>query len=458
MSGHVFFKRKAYAKLLEWKNRRAGKTAVLIEGARRVGKTTLAREFAANEYESYLVIDFSDLNPNLRRVFDECLNDRDEFFRRLQLETGTRLYERRSLIVFDEVQLYPRARQAIKHLVADGRYDYIETGSLVSIKRNVRDILIPSEEEKLELGPFDFDEFLLATGQFPGTPDLIADCLRGRETLDVGLHRKLMELFQHYVIVGGMPQAVEEFARSGDLGEVDDVKRGILDLYRNDIAKFGDGDSRRIYDVFESIPDQLSRPNKIFNFALAERDARHRDLMDALQWLDEAKFVNRCYRVSEPNVMIRAYRDPDQFKAYFVDTGLLTTLAFQGERYVDNAMMRDVLRGKIGVNRGLLMENVVAQMLTAAGHPLFHWSTGSNGNRYEVDFLLVRPYEDAAERMRVSPVEVKSSGRHMETRSLDLIRERFGREIGKEYVLSPKPMDTSSPRRVRLPLYMSGLL
>lgn len=451
------FRRKAYGRLLDWKHAANGASAVLVEGPRRAGKTTTVREFCENEYESYLLIDFARANRRVRGLFEEYMDDLDRFFQNLQLETGVRLHKRRSAIVFDEVQRFPLARQSIKYLVEDGRYDYLETGSLVSIRKNVEGINIPSEEEVLPMGPMDFEEFLWALGE-DVIDEAIAESFRTLTPLWEGGHRRASRLFREYLLVGGMPQSVLAYVPEKDLGAAEAAKRRILTLYREDIAKFSARQQAKVTEVFDFIPSQLSRANKTFRFSSAHKDGRSDDLAEAFFWLEEAQFIHRCYRVREPSAMLAGAVDRDRFKVYFVDTGLLATLSYGGLPEVEPVVMRDVLNGRLGTNNGMLMENAVAQSLSSAGHPLYYWETLEGHNRYEVDFLIARPFGDAAGHPRVSPIEVKSSGRHLETKSLDIIAGLRPKAIGTEFVLAPKPMDPTSRRRIRLPLYMAGLL
>ena len=451
-----YFERKAYRRLLEWKERSEGRRALLVEGARRVGKTTLVEEFGRREYETCLVIDFLKASRRVRQLFDEYVGDLDRFFQYLIAETGVNLAPRRSLVVFDEVQGFPQARQAIKYLVADGRYDYIETGSLISIRKNVRDITIPSEERAMRLDPMDFDEFLWAVGERP-LADLIAQSHASREFLPEGLTRKAASLFREYMLVGGMPQAVAEFARSKDLDEVEGIKRDILALYRNDVEKHAGRDYPRVQSVLNSVPSQLSRKNKRFQFNVAGSDARAGDFASAFFWLEDAFLVNRCLRCTDPSLDLASSADPSSFKCYLADTGLLVSLAFPDASIAGGGVMRDVLEGRLSINEGMLTENLVAQCLRASGHPLYYWSSYDERSRrsHEVDFLLPEPY-GASRRRRVSPVEVKSSRRYG-TASLDEIERRYGSRgvLGESYVLSPRAPKIEGTR-LTLPLFYAS--
>lgn len=452
------FERKAYQALLEWKSQAHGTRALLVEGARRVGKTTLVEEFGRNEYESCLIIDFLSATRRLRSLFEDYIGDLDRFFQYLQAETGVALAQRRSLIVFDEVQAFPLARQAIKYLVADGRYDYIETGSLISIRKNVRDITIPSEERAMRLDPMDFDEFLWAVGERP-LADLIVQAFAADEFMQEGLSQKASRLFREYMLVGGMPQAVAEYAQSKDLDEVERIKRDILALYHNDVEKHTGRDYPRVLDVLKSIPSQLSKRNKRFQFNLTGREARAGDLSAAFAWLEDAFLVNRCLRCTDPSLDLASTVDSTSFKCYLSDTGLLVSLAFPDASIAGGGVMRDVLAGRISINEGMLAENLVAQCLRAAGHPLYYWSCYDERSRrsHEVDFLLPEPY-GASGRMRISPLEVKSSRRYG-TASLDELERRYAsrRTLGRSYVLAPR-IPKMEGSRLTLPLFYASRL
>lgn len=451
-------KRKAYQRLLEWKQRSQGRTAMLVEGARRVGKSTLVEEFGRNEYASCLIVDFTHAPDDVLGYFRDMRNDLDTFFLYLSAYYGVTLHERDSLIVFDEVQLYPKAREAVKQLVADGRYDFIETGSLVSIRENVRDILIPSEERSLPLDPFDFDEFLWAMGEEP-LSRAIADSYEKLRPLPDSLHRKAMRLFREYMLVGGMPQAVETYVRTRDFRQVDEVKRDILKLYRDDIAKHAGSARRRVTLLFDGLVSQLSKHEKRYSLASLDVNARMRDYDDAFFWLSDACVTNDCVNATDPTVGLGAYADRATIKCYMADTGLLVTQALADSRVTEDDVYRDVLLGKIAINEGMLVENVVAQLLHAGGHRLYFYSRSSRenaANTMKIDFLIVARYPNAAMKPRVSPIEVKSGTRYR-TVSLDKFRTKFGRRVGMEYVLHPKPLVVDGDRRY-LPLYMAGLL
>lgn len=452
------FHRKAYASLLDWKRDAAGKRALLVEGARRVGKSTLVRQFVQQEYASHLVLDFSTVSEDIKDLFRSYRDDTDSFFMYLQAYTGVNLPRRESAIVFDEVQRFPTAREFVKQLVTDGRCDVIETGSLISIKRNVEGIVIPSEERVLRLNPLDFEEFLCACGN-----ESLAQAIRGSfeslVPLPEGLHRKAERLFREYMLVGGMPQAVCSYVDEHDMGVVDAVKRDILELYRSDIAQFGANDALRIRRVFSSLPGQLARHDRKFRLRSLDAHARSRDYADAFFWLSDACIGVTAYNTSDPSVGLSASIDESSFKCYMGDTGLLVCQLFADNATTPHEVYRDVLLGKLEINEGMFTENVVAQQLTASGHGLFFYSKRDDADSretMEIDFLISRGYDDAAGRMRVSPVEVKSTKRYSAL-SLDKFKDKFGKRVGARFVLHPKPMSVDGDV-VRLPLYMSFCL
>lgn len=448
-------KRKIYDQLLKWKHEHQGRTALLIEGARRIGKSYIVEEFARHEYKSYILVDFNDMDDSLREIFDHYLSQRDDFFMRLSLYFGVRLYERDSLIIFDEVQQYPRARAAIKYLVSDGRYDFIETGSLVSIKKNVADIVIPSEEQTLEMFPMDFEEFLWALGD-----DMMMDFIR-RQFQQMSpmaqLHRKALDYFRLYMIVGGMPQAVLAYIESRSFDAVDRIKRGILQLYRNDIQKYAVRAEARVTAVFDEIPAQLQRHEKKFRLAALGTGARMRDYEDAFFWLNDAKVINTCYNTTEPSIALRMNMERTTLKCYMGDTGLLISLAFDESAISREQLYRKLMLDKLEVNKGMLVENVVAQMLRAAGHRLYFYSNSSRNeaqDRMEIDFLLSK--SDITSRHNICPIEVKSTTRYTLT-SLEKFRTKYAPQLGSVYVLHSGDLRVENGI-IYLPLYMTGLL
>lgn len=449
-------KRKFYDAMLNWKRTSNGRTALMIDGARRVGKSYIAEEFAKREYDAYLLIDFSKVKPKVKRYFNEYLDDLDLFFMYLFTEYKVNLPRNRSVIIFDEVQKFPRAREAIKHLVKDGRYHYIETGSLISINKNVKDIVIPSEERRLPLYPMDFEEFLWAQGNETAMP-LIERRFAERKAVGDDMNESLMNLFRQYLVVGGMPQAVEEFVTTHDLGQVDLIKRDILSLYRADIHKYGGALRHKILAVFNAIPSELSRHEKKFVLADIEAGARMRDYESAFEWLKEAMTVNVAYAASEPNVGFRLNANRSSLKCYLADTGLLVSMAFDESRLLSEDIHNRLLSDRIELNEGMLVENVVAQMLLAAGHLPYFYSNADRkdaASRMEVDFLLDK--STLTRRHNVSPVEVKS-GSNVTHASLDKFRSKFKSSLAEAFLLSDR--DVKVDRGITyLPLYMASLL
>ncbi len=449
-------RRKIYAKLLDWKKKSNGRTALLIDGARRVGKSWIVEEFAKREYASHVIVDFSKAQPRLKRIFNEYLGDLDTFFLYFERITGKKLVRGNALVVFDEVQKFPRARESIKHLVADGRYHYIETGSLISLNRNVRDILIPSEERRMPMFPMDFEEFLWAMGDETTMP-LIRDAFEKMRPLGIETHRAIMDSFRQYMVVGGMPQAVEEFAASRDLEAVDALKRDILALYRSDIFKYGGALRHKAVSVFDAIPSQLSRHEKRVVLADVRRDAKMRDFNLTFDWLESSMLVNLCRRTSEPNVGMELSADHTALKCYMGDTGLLVSHAFGENELASKDIHGRLLLGDININEGMLAENIVAQMLRAAGHKLFYYSNPGKENtadRMEIDFLLAKSRTEQSN--NISPVEVKSGYRYS-TVSLGKFRNKYARFLDQPYVLHPRDLKQDDGI-LYLPLYMAPLL
>lgn len=395
---HIF-KRKLYDRLLQWKNEENGATAILIEGARRVGKSTLAREFGKNEYDSFIEIDFSKASPKIHQLFEDISN-LDSLFMQLQFEYNVSLIPRKSLIIFDEIQFCPKARQAIKHLVADGRFDYIETGSLISISKNVKDILIPSEEDHIKMCPMDFEEFLWALGD-TATPGLLRQALQARMQLD-GAHRTLMRKFRLYLLIGGMPKVVSEYLETNDLLRVDKVKRAIINLYLADLKKIDE--SGRLSRIFEDVPAQLNRKlsRYMLHPVIGDTDQTKEDTL--ISELSASMIVNMCYHTADPANGLALDYDKDYFKIYVGDTGLFVTLAFWDKDVADNEIYEKLLSDKLSANLGYVYENAVAQILVSSGRKLFYYTFPSdNRHLYEVDFLI-------SNGSKVSPIEVKSSG------------------------------------------------
>lgn len=449
-------KRKIYTTLLDWKERRAGKTALLIDGARRVGKSYIVEAFAKKEYRSYILIDFFTASQDVKDLFENYLHDLDTFFLFLSNYYQVKLYPRETLIIFDEVQEFPRARGAIKYLVADGRYDYIETGSLVSIKKNVQDALIPSEEHHVNLYPMDFEEFLWALGDDMLMP-FIKERFEKKQPLGPALHRKAMDLFRQYLIVGGMPQAVKEFVESRDFDEVDRVKRDILTLYRADMMKHAQGYEIKVARVFDEIPAQLQKHERKFKLADLEKNARMRDYEDALFWLDDAMIVNTCYNSTAPNIGLKLNMERLTLKCYMADTGLLISHAFDENGIVSEEIYKKILFDKLEVNMGMIVENVVAQMLVASGHKLYFYSNPSREDknaRMEIDFLIAK--DKISNRHNISPIEVKSSTRYTLT-SLRKFVTKYKEQTHIPYVIHPNDFKEEDGI-VYLPLYMTPML
>lgn len=447
-------KRKIYGELLEWKREKDGTTALLIEGARRIGKSFIAELFARNEYESYILVDFSKAPDMVKSWFALYLEDIDTLLENIQLHYRKKLTRRHSLIIFDEVQACPRAREAIKALVADGRFDYLETGSLISIRKNVKDILLPSEEDSVEMFPMDFEEFLWATGD-----DMLMPYIRNQfaSLKPMGeFHRRAMDCFRKYMIVGGMPQAVNAYVETKDFDKVDSVKRQILKLYRNDIRKYADNAETKVTSIFDEIPAQLSRHEKKFRLSSLKADARMRDYEDSFFWLADAEIINCCYNTTEPGMGLRLNEERTTLKCYMADTGLLLSHAFNARGIMSEDIYRKLMFGKLEVNEGMLVENVVAQMLKANGHKLYFYSKSDTDAacRMEIDFLIQK--EAVTSRHNISPVEVKSGPRYALS-SLKKCINKFGEQLSTPYVIHTKDLKCDDGI-VYLPIYMTPLL
>ena len=449
-------KRKIYNKLLEWKQESNGEYALLIDGARRVGKSYIVRQFAEKEYRSCVILDFNLVSKSIKDLFENGLDNLDRFFMYLSNYTGKTLYTRDTLIVFDEVQQYPKARAAIKYLVKDGRYDYIETGSLISIKKNVEGIVIPSEEEHIKMFPMDFEEFLWAMGEEMLMP-FIKDCFERKKPLGQLMHRRAMDYFRLYMIVGGMPQAVEKYVETRDFAKVDKLKRRILELYRSDISKYAKGYDTKVKSIFEEIPSQLQKHEKKFRLSALKEGARARDYETAFFWLDDAMIINSCYNTTEPNVGLNLNKDTNTMKCYMADTGLLISHAFDANEIVSEDLYRKILLDKLEMNSGMIVENIVAQMLRTAGHKLFFYSNASmtdKDSRMEIDFLIAK--SKITTRHNISPIEVKSSVRYTLT-SLRKCIAKYGSYLSTAYVIHPADLKEED-NIVFLPLYMCPLL
>lgn len=441
------FKRKIYDRLLEWKQQQDGKTALLVQGARRIGKSTIVEEFAKNEYESYILIDFSKCSAEVKKLFDD-ISDLNFIFLRLQLIYGVQLVTRKSLIIFDEIQFLPRARQAIKSLVQDHRYDYIETGSLISIRKNVADILIPSEEKKIDMFPMDYEEFRWALGDNATVPLLRSFWAKPQPLQQA--HRKLMRDFRLYMLVGGMPQAVNEFIETNNLAAVDEVKRTILDLYDEDFMKIDP--SGRASKIFSAIPAQLNSNATRYQLSSVIQGADNSDFIELISEMEKTMTVNISHHSNDPNVGLGNTESLTQYKLYAGDTGLFTTLAFKDKAFTDNIIYEKLLGDKLPANLGYMYENIVAQTLTASGYKLYYhtWPTASGKHSYEIDFLLSR-------NSKLIPIEVKSSA-YKTHASLDAFCEKFSSRLANDRYLIYTKDYAKEGNVTYLPAYLTFLL
>lgn len=447
----MILKRKAYEKLLNRKKRSNGKTALLIDGARRVGKSFIAKEFAKNEYKTFILINFSRITEGVKKIFYEDSMDLDLFFNELSVIFSTKLYTRESLIIFDEIQLFPKAREMIKFLVEDGRYDFLETGSLISIKQNIQDIVIPSEEEHFTLNPLDFEEFLRAMGDETSIP-YAKMCFDNLKPVGEAINRKMLNYFRQYLLIGGMPQVVLNYIENKDFEEADHIKRTILKLYRQDITKFAKGYESKVQAIFDEIPGQLSKKEKKFTLSSLKKASSMRTYEDSFIWLKEGMIINICYNSTDPNVGLALYLDNLRMKCYMADTGLLVTHAFSDNDFTSNDIYKSILFNKLGINAGMLLENFVAQAFTANGHKLFFYSRSDAVNRennIEIDFLL-------SKKKKICPIEVKSSLYNTHT-SLDKFRNKFKDRIGNSYILYTKDILVKD-NIIHLPIYMAIFL
>lgn len=447
------FKRKIYDDILAWKKESNGTSALLIEGARRIGKSTVVEEFARNEYKDYILIDFSIAGNDIKNNFDN-IGDLNTFFRNLFIIVGKNLTKREGLIIFDEVQFCPKARQAIKHLVKDGRYDYIETGSLISIRKNVKDILIPSEEESIKMFPMDFEEFLWANSN-----DIYADAIReafqNKKPLGNLIHRKIMQTFRTYIAVGGMPQAVSAFVEGKDYKSIDRVKRNILNLYIKDLEKHDKDDGDRAGLVFKSIPKQLSNKNSVFKLSVVGENARTRNCANAVEFLEQSMITNNCYNVAKPEVAFEQYVDRTTLKMFMGDTGLLVTYLLQSGKETTDKLYKALIIDDLDVNQGYIFENMVAQMLRALNYDLyyheFNYMAEDNisQKRYEVDFMMVKG-------KRIVPIEVKSSG-YKSHKSFDYFIKKYQLKVNERYIIYTKDL-SQEDNVIYIPIYMTMCL
>lgn len=446
--------RKIYDKILDWKETTKGSKALLIEGARRIGKSTVAEEIGKNEYKSYVLIDFNKASKKIFDLFDN-LNELDIFFQTISLEYNTRLYNRESLIIFDEIQKFPKAREAIKYLVADGRYDYIETGSLISIKENVEGITIPSEERKLKMYPVDFEEFMDYMGE-DLLVEYIRDCYQKKVPLDQSQHKKSMHLFKEYILVGGMPQSVVAFKNNArDFFAADVEKRDILNLYRDDIRKAARRYNSKVSAIFENIPGYLSTHEKKIVLSEIEPGASFDRYDEPLFWLDDSMICNLCYKCNDPNVGLALNKNESAVKCYMGDTGLLVSLAFAENEITEQKVFTNIMDGKLSLNEGMLYENVIAQIIASKGKKLYfytRYSEEKHRNDIEIDFLLSN---DSKTNYRVNPIEVKSSKNYSAV-SIGKFADIFKRKVNDPMIVHPKNL-VEVEGILRIPAYMFAL-
>lgn len=456
IGGAMVLKRKIYSKLLEWKEEANGSKAILIEGARRIGKSTICEEFAKNEYDNYILIDFAKKDKEVEQYFASYLNDLDTFFMMLQAHFGKKLKRRDAVIIFDEVQMYPQARAAIKYLVADGRYDYMETGSLISIKENVKDIVIPSEERHLNMYPLDFEEFAWALGE-----DILLECIKNcfdkKIPMDRGLHNKAMLLFKQYMLVGGMPKPVLLFVDNHkDFSAADKEKRDILKLYREDIMKINAQYRSKVLTIFDQIPGLLSQHEKRVIFKKIQEGSYGEQYEETFFWLADSMISNECFLCNDPNIGLSINEVRTYVKCYMGDTGLLVSHAFDENELLEDEVYKQILSGRLSMNEGMLYENVIAQMLTANGHKLYfytHYNDEKHRNDIEIDFLLSN---NSKLKYKIYPVEVKSGAKYTTT-SLTRFKEKFRNRIGECYIIHPRNLIVKDGI-VCIPPYMAMLL
>lgn len=452
----MLFKRKAYKKMREWKAQSAGEKALLIEGARRIGKSTIAEEFGKREYKSYILIDFNDVGKLVKDAFENYLGDLETFFMILSTEYNVALYPGESLIIFDEIQKFPKARQSIKKLVKDGRFHYIETGSLISIRENVKDITIPSEERKLKMYPMDFEEFCAALGEEKIT-EFIHKSFNELTPLPEEMHKKAMMLFKQYMLVGGMPKAVEKYLSCGrSFARADEEKRDILQLYRDDISKIDRTYKAKVLSVFDQIPAFLSQHEKRVRLSNISSSSSLPSYEETFFWLGDSMMVNECFNVSDPNVGLSLNEERTAVKCYMGDTGLLVSHAFDENEIASEELYKQILSDKLSLNEGMLFENVVAQCLAANGHKLFfytHYNEEKHRNDMEIDFLLSA---SGKVRQKLYPVEVKS-GKKYTTSSLTAFVQKYSKRIERAYIIHPKNLQIKD-RIICIPAYMAMCL
>ena len=452
----MIFKRKIYEKLLDWKKTARGEKALLVEGARRIGKSTIVEEFAKNEYKSYILIDFNDASNVVFDAFDKYLGDLDTFFMIISTEYGKQLYPGESLVIFDEVQRFPKARQSIKKLVKDGRYDYIETGSLISIQENVKDITIPSEERAIKMYPLDFEEFCWAFGE-----DMLVAYIKKRfeelKPLEDDFHHKAMLLFKQYMLIGGMPKSVSAYLENNrSFVAADAEKRDILTLYKNDIGKADVKYRSRISSIFEQIPAFLSLHEKRVRLSNIESNANYPMYQDTFFWLGNSMMTNECFNCNDPNVGLSLNEDRTFIKCYMGDTGLLVSHAFTETEIAEGELYKQIIHDNLSINEGMLFENAIAQCLVANGYKLFfytHYSEEKHRNDIEIDFLISN---GSITKPKIYPIEVKS-GKRYKTESLEKFVSLYRRRIGKAYIIHPKNLSVKGDV-ICIPSYMTMCL
>lgn len=450
----MIFKRKVYDKLLKWKELSAGSSAVLLEGARRIGKSTIVEEFAKHEYDDYMILDFAKENKDIKNNFIENMDDIDTFFRNLFLLKGRSLKGDRCVLIFDEVQMFPMARQAIKYLVADGRYEYIETGSLISIRKNVKDILIPSEEHRIKMYPMDFEEYLWAIGD-DVTYSAIKLAFEKRKPLGDTIHRKIMKVFRTYMVVGGMPQAVNAYVEGKTFEQIDYVKQNILRLYEEDLAKYDKDNREKASVIYKTIPEQLENKNSHFKFSLVDKNARYQNYVDAVSFISESMIGNECIDVTKPEVALELFADRSNFKLYMGDTGLLATQIMKNQEETDENLMKALIIDDLGINQGMILENMVAQMLKATGHELYfheylYQPEGqAKEKKYEIDFLTVK-------KKKICPIEVKSSG-YKSHKSFDYLVKKYQLKMEDRFIIYTKDLKYEDGISY-IPIYMTPFI
>ena len=449
----MLFKRKIYDKFLAWKDETKGKKALLVEGARRIGKSTIVEEFAKNEYKSYIIIDFAKASQDIKSYFQQHLNNLDTFYMLLSVQYGVKLYPRESIIIFDEVQMFPKAREAIKYLVADGRYDFIETGSLISIKENVKDIVLPSEERHIKMYPLDFEEFCWALGE-EALVSYIRRCFEEKTSLERYIHDKAMLIFKEYMLIGGMPQSIVAYIENQkDFEKADLEKRDILELYRSDIMKIDARYRSKVLAIFDQIPGLLSRHEKrvVFNRIVANSTAEQYE--ETFFWLSDSMIVNECRRANDPAVGLSLSESDTYLKCYMGDTGLLLSHAFDENELLEEEVYKQILNDKLGLNEGMLYENVIAQMLAANNHRLFfytHYNEEKKRNDIEIDFIISN---NSKTKYKMYPIEVKSGARYS-IKSLQKFNEKYKDRIGGAYIIHPRNL-TIKEDIICIPPYMT---